>query len=310
MPEITDTERERAWPALPIAEWQETCETLQLWMQIVGKVRLERAPYMNHWWQVPLYLTARGLTTSPMPAGTRVFEIDFDFLDQALRIDTDGGERREIALRPRSVADFYAELTEALHVLKLDTPIRTLPVEIAEVVPFDQDTQHTAYDSDYAQRFWRVLVQAHRALTEFRGEFLGKVSPVHFFWGSMDLAVTRFSGRPAPPHPGGVPHLADWVTREAYSHEVSSAGFWPGGMGGADALFYSYAYPEPEKYADWPVPPSEARYDPQMREFVLPYAAVRAAPDPDRLLREFFQSTYEAAAERAQWDRKALERVA
>ena len=262
------------WPSLRFTEWRDTCATLHMWTQIIGKIRLAQAPLINHWWQVPLYVTSRGLTTSPIPYGERAFEIGFDFIDHRLTIATGDGAAEAISLRPQSVADFYREVMQRLHALGLDIRIWTTPVEIADPVPFEQDRTHAAYDPDYANRFWRVLLQADRVFTAFRARFIGKVSPVHFFWGSFDLAVTRFSGRHAPPHPGA-PNIADKVTREAYSHEVSSCGFWPGGPGMEQPIFYSYAYPQPAGFAEAPVRPAEASYNRDFGEFVLPYEAVR-----------------------------------
>lgn len=297
------------WPSLPFAEWRDTCATLQLWTQVIGKIRLAQAPLINHWWQVPLYVTSRGLTTSPIPYGTRTFQIDFDFLDHRLRIGTSDGATETLPLRPATVADFYGEVMQRLKSLGLDIRIWTMPVEIPDPVPFEQDRTHAAYDPDYATRFWRVLVQADRVFTAFRARFLGKASPVHFFWGSFDLAVTRFSGRRAPPHPGA-PNVADRVSREAYSHEVSSCGFWPGGAGLEQPVFYSYAYAEPAGFKDVPVRPKAAFYAREMGEFILPYDEVRQAAAPDETLLDFLQSTYEAAADSAHWDRAALERAA
>ncbi|HLQ22106.1 MAG TPA: DUF5996 family protein, partial [Gemmatimonadales bacterium] len=297
-----------AWPDLPLAAWEDTAQTLHLWTQIVGKIRLARAPMANHWWQVPLYVTVRGLTTSPIPHGTRTFEIIFDFVDHRLRIETSEGAVRTIPLVPRTVADFYQELIATLGELGLATRIWTRPVEVLTAIPFEQDRLHASYDAEYAHRFWQVLLQATRVLTAFRGRFLGKASPVHFFWGSFDLAVTRFSGRRAPEHPGGVPNCADWVVREAYSHEVSSCGFWPGAAG-TDAVFYGYSYPEPPGFGQAPIRPAGAFYSNDLREFVLPYAAVRAAEQPDVAVLDFAQSAYEAGADLANWDRAALERV-
>src|SRR6266852_7741581 len=239
-----------AWPSLPLEAWQDTYATLHMWMQIVGKIRLALCPLENHWWNVTLYVTSHGLTTSPIPFGSGDFQIDFDFIDHQLKIETSHGGTRSLALAPRSVADFYRETMAALAALEIQVSIWTTPVEVPNPIPFEQDTEHRSYDPEYAQRFWRVLVQADRMLKQFRAGFLGKVSPVHFFWGSFDLAVTRFSGRPAPPHPGA-PNVADSVTREAYSHEVSSCGFWPGG-GGVDAVFYAYAYPGPDGFKQYP----------------------------------------------------------
>jgi Family of unknown function (DUF5996) len=296
-----------AWPDLPWAAWEETAQTLHMWTQIVGKIRMARSPRINHWWNVPLYVTARGLTTSPMADRTRSFEIIFDFISHQLRIECSDGAIRLLPLAPRTVAAFYRELMRTLDDMDLATPILAKPVEVAEAIPFAEDDLHKSYDPEYAHRFWLVLLQATRVLTDFRGRFLGKVSPVHFFWGSFDLAVTRFSGRLAPPHPGGVPNLADWVVREAYSHEVSSCGFWPG-QAGTDALFYSYCYPEPPGFAEARVAPTGARYHQELHEFVLPYQTMRAADDPDQALLDFAQSTYEAGAELGKWDRAALER--
>ncbi len=238
----------KAWPALPYAAWKDTCTTLQLWTQIVGKIRLAQTPWLNHSWHVTLYVTARGLTTSPIPYGDRMFEIDFDFIDHVLRLQTSDGTERRLPLRPQPVADFYAAVMAALAELGIKVRINETPNEIPDAIPFSQDRVHSTYDADYAHRFWQVLAQADRVFKDFRTCFLGKSSPVHFFWGSFDLAVTRFSGRTAPPHPGGVPNLPNTVAREAYSHEVSSAGFWPGGGMIDDAAFYSYAYPEPKRF--------------------------------------------------------------
>ena len=295
------------WPSLPLEAWRDTYATLHMWTQIIGKVRLALAPMINHWWQVTFYVTSRGLTTSPMPYGTRTLQIDFDFLDHHLRIETSDGDRRSLTLAPRSVAEFYSETMAALKSLGIAVPIWSTPVEVEDRTPFEQDDTHAAYDADYAQRFWRVLVQADRILTEFRSRFIGKVSPVHFFWGACDMAVTRFSGRTAPEHPGA-PNVARFVAREAYSHEVSSCGFWPGGGAVAMPVFYAYAYPEPEGFKEYPIQPGEAFYSPVMREFMLPYDAVRTATSPDSVLLAFLQSTYEAAANLSRWERSALER--
>jgi hypothetical protein len=297
------------WPALPFAEWEDTATTLHMWTQIVGKVRLALAPWTNHSWHVTLYVTSRGLTTSPIPYDVRTFEINFDFIDHRLEIDTSGGERRAIDLKPRSVADFYRTVMKTLQELHLPVTINTMPNEIQAPVPFDEDEDHRSYDGEYANRFWRVLVQSDRVLKEFRSRFCGKCSPVHFFWGSFDLAVTRFSGRPAPPHPGGIPHLPDAITREAYSQEVSSVGFWPGNTAAPTPVFYSYAYPEPAKFAEAHVQPATAYYEPQLREFVLPYDGVRTAEKPDEILLSFAQSTYDAASTLGKWDREALQEV-
>jgi hypothetical protein len=297
------------WPSLPWPAWRDTCATLHMWTQIVGKIRLAQAPMLNHWWQVPLYVTCRGLTTSPMPHGTRMFAIEFDFIDHALTIRTSDGAGDGFALRPMSVADFYRVIMERLDALGLGVRIWPVPVEIADPIPFAADHDHRAYDADQAQRFWRILVQADRVLGEFRARFCGKVSPVHFFWGSFDLAVTRFSGRAAPPHPGA-PNVADRVTREAYSDEVSSCGFWPGGAGMEEPIFYAYAYPPPPGFAAARVGPSAAFYSGAFGEFILPYDAVREAAAPDQALLDFAQSTYEAAAVLGRWDRARLERAA
>jgi hypothetical protein len=295
------------WPDLPYTAWQETCATLHLWTQVVGKVRLAQTPWLNHSWHVPLYVTARGLTTSPIPYGQRSFEIAFDFHEHVLEITTSDGPHRRTALEPQTVADFYGKVMSGLTDLGLPVRIDELPCEIPGAVRFSQDQVHAAYDAEYAQRFWRVLLQADRVLKQFRTGFIGKCSPVHFFWGSFDLAVTRFSGRKAPPHPGGVPGLADAVVREAYSHEVSSAGFWPGGGGVDYAAFYSYAYPAPDEFRSRAVQPEAAFFSEPLGEFLLPYDAVRAAPDPDAALLAFLQSTYDAAAGGADWDCDALE---
>ena len=296
------------WPELPFAAWQQTCETLHLWTQIVGKTRLALAPMQNHWWQVTLYVNARGLTTSAMPLGGRTLDVTFDFIAHELVLRTSDGDARSLPLRPQSVARFHADYLAALRALGCTPRMHPVPVELPSVIPFAQDERHAQYDPAAAQRWWRVLCNVERVLAVFRGRFLGKASPVHFFWGSFDLAATRFSGRPAPQHPGGAPNCPDWVMVEAYSHECSSAGFWPGGGPVQEAAFYSYAYPEPEGFAAWHVSPAAAFYDTQAREFILPYEAVRTAPQPDAALLQFLESTYEAAAELAQWDRGALER--
>jgi hypothetical protein len=294
------------WLPLPIAAWQDTYETLHLWTQIIGKIRLALAPKINHWWHSTLYVTPRGLTTATIPDGVRSFQITFDFLDHQLKIETSDGMTQKIALAPRSVADFYQDVINRLQSIGIEVQIWTTPQEVADPIPFEQDNQHGAYDPEYAQRFWRILVQADRILTMFRSRYAGKCSPVHFFWGSFDLAVTRFSGRSAPEHPGGVPHMADWVTREAYSHEVSSCGFWFGG-GAIEALFYAYAYPAPEGFKNYPIQPQTAFYSSEMQEFIFPYEAVRQADDADTDLLQFLQSTYEAAANLGHWDRAILE---
>lgn len=293
------------WPPLPQNDWSTTCSTLQLWMQIVGKIRLALTPHINHAWNVTLYPTVRGVTTSPMPCGPRMLQIDFDFLDHTLCMETNWDERTGIPLQAMSVARFYARVMEEMDRIGCPVHIWPKPVEVASPIPFEQDDTHRSYDPDYAQRFWRVLLQAARVITQFRSRFVGKVSPVHLFWGAMDLACTRFSGRTAPEHKS-MPGLPDRVTRDAYSHEVSSCGFWPGATG-VDAMFYSYAYPEPPGYAGYEIGPSAAGYDKNFGEFVLPYEAVRTSSDPDATLLVFLQTTYEAAANCAKWDRAALE---
>jgi Family of unknown function (DUF5996) len=303
---MTETSAPR-WPELPYAAWKDTRDTLHLWTQVIGKIRLALTPWLNHSWHVALYVTARGLTTSPIFVGARCLQIDFDFIDHVLWVASDG-HARQIMLRPMPVAEFYALTMAALGELGIVARIRTMPCEIADCIPFERDNVHAAYDADYANRFWRVLLAASEVLAHFRTGFLGKASPVHFFWGSFDIAVTRFSGRTAPRHPGGVPNLPNAVAQEAYSHEVSSAGFWPGGGGPVDyAAFYSYAYPAPEGFAAAKVKPPAAFFMQEMGEFLLPYDAMRAAPDPDAALMEFLQSTYEAAADLAKWDRAALD---
>jgi hypothetical protein len=297
-----------AWPALPLTEWQDTYATLHMWTQIVGKTRLALAPMENHWWQVALYVTPRGLTTSAMPYGERAFAVDFDFIDHTLWLRANDGATRTLKLAPRSVADFYAEYTGALRALGFEVAIMPSPVEVVSATPFAEDHGHAAYDADAARRCWQILLQTDRVLKRFRGRFLGKASPVHFFWGSFDLAATRFSGRPAPRHGGGAPNCPDYVMVEAYSHECSSCGFWPGAGPIAEPSFYAYAYPEPPGYAEHAVRPEGAYYHRDMHEFVLPYEVVRHAAAPDDALLAFVQSTYEAAAEHGRWDRAALER--
>ncbi|XGV94651.1 MAG: DUF5996 family protein [Leptolyngbya sp. BL-A-14] len=294
------------WTSLPVSAWQETNTTLHLWTQIIGKIRLSLAPKVNHWWHSTLYVTPRGLTTSAIPYGTRTFQITFDFLNHQLIIETSDGVSRTIALTPRSVADFYQAVMSTLKDMGIEVKIWTVPQEVTDPIPFEQDHQHATYDAECAQRFWRILVQCDRLLTIFRARYAGKCSPVHFFWGSFDLAVTRFSGRRAPEHPGGVPGMADWVTREAYSHEVSSCGFWFG-KDAIEALFYAYAYPTPDGFKDYPIQPQEAFFSPEMQEFVLPYEAVRQANDSDAMVLTFLQTTYEAAANLGHWDRADLE---
>ena len=292
-----------AWPSLPLDDWRDTYATLHMWTQVIGKIRLMQAPLINHWWEVPLYVTCRGLTTSPIPYGTRTFQIDLDFIDHRVIIQTSDGASESFPLQPMSVATFYATVMERMEALGLPVHIWTMPVEISNPIRFESDQQHASYVPDQAHRFWRILTQADRVFTAFRACFIGKVSPVHFFWGSFDLAVTRFSGRAAPSKP-----TADRITREAYSHEVSSCGFWPGGDGIEKPAFYSYAYPEPDGFAGTPVRPDAAFYDRGLGQFILPYDTIRNASSPDETLLAFLQSTYEAAATLAQWDRRALER--
>ena len=293
------------WPPLPQAAWSDTCATLQLWMQIVGKIRLALMPPINHTWNVTLYPTVRGLTTSPMPFGARMLQIDFDFIDHLLIVETSDGERSTIPLKPMTVAEFYRQVMHALESRGCPVRIWHVPCEVAQPIPFEQDESHKAYDPEFAQRFWHILLQTARVFTEFRARFIGKVSPVHLFWGALDLACTRFSGRTAPEHPS-MPGLPDRVTRDAYSHEVSSCGFWPGAPG-MEPFFYSYAYPEPPGYREYPISPAEAAFDPNFGEFVLPYEAMRRSPAPDAALLAFLQSTYDAAANCAHWDPAALE---
>lgn len=298
----------QAWPQLPLEAWNETYATLHLWTQIVGKVRMVQSPWVNHCWHVTLYVTTRGVTTSPIPHGSRTFQIDFDFIDHQLTVRSSDGGVAGFPLRPQSVAAFYTRLMEEMDKLGLGVSIGILPNEIVDPIPFDQDETHRSYDPEYAARFWQILVQADRVFKTFRRRFIGKCSPVHFFWGAADLAVTRFSGRTAPPHPGGIPNLPDWVSREAYSHEVSSCGFWPGGGPIPYPAFYSYAYPEPAGFAEAPVEPNAAFYSADFREFILPYDAVRQAESPEDTLLAFLQTTYDAAATLGKWDRAFLER--
>lgn len=300
-------EVQEIWPALPYAEWADTYATLHMWSQIVGKIRLAQTPWWNHSWHVPLYVTARGLTTSTVPYGPKQFDIEFDFIDHRLVIRVSDGAKRELALQPRTVADFYTKLMRCMQELDLPVKIHETPNEVADPVRFSDDVVHKSYDAEAATRFWKVLLQADRVFKRFQSSFLGKSSPVHFFWGSFDLAVTRFSGRPAPPHPGGVPGLADPIVREAYSHEVSSAGFWPGGAPMPEPIFYSYAYPAPQGFASAKVRPPAATFHEALSEFVLSYETVRKAAAPDEVLLQFLQSTYAAAADLGGWDRVALD---
>src|SRR5260370_42152413 len=299
------TDRSEAWPALPLSEWADTYATLHMWSQIVGKVRLALSPRLNHWWEVPYYVSGRGLTTSPIPYEKGIFEMQFDFIDHKLNVMTNAGEIRSLPLAPRTVADFYAEFMKMLRSLGINVKIWPMPVEIPNPVRFEQDRAHASYDPEYAHRFWRILVTVDGIFKEFRSRFLGKASPVHFFWGSFDLAVTRFSGRRAPERPG-----ADSITREAYSHEVISVGFWPGGGDMKGAAFYAYAAPEPAGFGRSPVRPPKAFYNPQMSEFFLMYDDARLSESPHDALLEFCQSTYEAGANLAKWDRENLERPA
>jgi hypothetical protein len=292
-----------AWPPLPLAEWSATRDTLHMWTQIVGKVRLALSPLTNHWWEVPLYVSARGLTTSPIPYPLGIFEVEFDFIDHVLRIMTSRGETKTMNLVPRSVARFYDEFMNHLASLGIEAKMWPMPVEVPNPIRFDRDTTHDSYDPQYAHRFWRILATVDTVYKEFRARFIGKASPVHFFWGSFDLAATRFSGRRAPERPG-----ADAMTREAYSHEVISAGWWPGGGEFAAPMFYAYATPEPPGFRGSPMHPAQAFYHAQLGEFLLPYDDVRTANDPAAVLMEFLQSTYEAGATLGNWDRAALER--
>lgn len=292
------------WPDLPLEAWIDTYNTLHMWMQIVGKVRLALSPRLNHWWEVPLYINTTGLTTSPIPYTGGIFEVQFDLIHHELKIETNRSTQATVELRPRSVADFYQEFMATLRKLGIEVKIWTMPAEIPNPIPFDQDTQHASYDAEYANRFWRILVSADAVFKEFRARFIGKASPSHFFWGSFDLAVTRFSGRRAPEREG-----ADSITREAYSHEVISSGWWPGGNGVNGAAFYTYAAPEPEGFSQQPVRPAEAFYDQNLKEYLLMYDDLRQSPSPRNTLLEFMQSTYTAGAEMGKWNRKELERA-
>lgn len=296
------------WPSIPVAEWQDTRDTLQLYTQVVGKVRLANEPLLNHWWNSSLYVTARGLTTSLMPHPTGpAFQIDFDFCDHRLQVSTTAGTERSLPLEPRPVADFYTAVMGMLDELDVPTSIWPVPVEIEDAIPFADDRVHAAYDGAAVRRFWRALVDMQRVLETFRTPFVGKSSPIHLFWGALDLAHTRFSSRTAPPHPGGAPNCGPHVMWEAYSHEVSSCGYWPGPPGD-EGIFYAYAYPDPPGYRDTPITPAGARWDDDLGEFILPYESVRTATDPDATLLEFLQSTYDAAADAAGWDRDLVER--
>ena len=298
---------DETWPALPLEAWSDTCATLHMWTQIAGKIRLARSPWVNHSWHVTLYVTTTGLTTSPIPYDTRTFQIDFDFIRHRLTVESSDGGLGSVPLKPQSVASFYRELMSEMGKLDLNVDIHKKPNEVMDAIRFDKDESHSAYDPEYANRFWRILVQADRVFKRFRSRFIGKCSPVHFFWGAPDLALTRFSGRRAPQHPGGVPNLPDSVAREAYSHEVSSCGFWPGGGPIPYPVFYSYAYPEPDGFSTAAVKPGEAFYSTDLREFLLPYDTVRQSESPDDTLLNFLQTTYDAAANLAKWSRDELE---
>jgi uncharacterized protein DUF5996 len=295
--------KNEVWPSLPMKEWQETYDTLHMWTQIIGKIRLVLSPLVNHWWETALYVTPRGLTTSSIPYGFRQFEMLFDFIDHRLLIQTTEGDVRSLALIPMSVADFYRELMELLHSLDIDVKINPIPQEYPDRTPFDQDEVHASYDKEYAERHWRILLQVDRLMHQFRGNYIGKCSPVHFFWGSFDMAVSRFSGRPAPARPGAGP-----ITREGYSHEVSSCGFWPGSGNIEDPAFYAYFSPEPAGYNSSPLIKAPAFYNPPTFGYILMYDEVRNSKDPNKLVLDFFQSTYEVGADLAKWDRASLER--
>ncbi|WNG82021.1 DUF5996 family protein [Mycobacterium sp. ITM-2016-00316] len=292
------------WPALRVDDWEPTRQTLHMWTQIIGKIRLAHAPLLNHWWQVPLYVSPRGLTTSAIPVDTRLFDVEFDFVDHALKVRVSDGGAGSISLRDKSVAQFHNEVLGLLARSGIEVQISAGPNEVDPAVPFVENVQ-SAYDADAVGKFWQQLIQADRVIGQFRSRFIGKVSPVHFFWGSFDLACSRFSGRPAPPHPGGAPNCGDWVMVEGYSHELTSCGFWPGG--GDEGAFYAYAYPEPDGYAEFPGCPDGAFYDSKLRQYLLPYEAVRTADDPEQLVLDFLEFTYVAAADLAGWDRAALE---
>ncbi|WP_438388246.1 DUF5996 family protein [Actinopolyspora saharensis] len=295
--------RVEQWPALRVSDWVDTRDTLHMWLQLVGKIKLALNPMINHWWQIPLYVSARGLTTGAMDHSGRTLDMEFDFTDHRLVIRSSSGEQRAVKLEPKTVAEFHRETMRQLDQLGLPVAIRTKPTEVTRAIPFEQDEEHGCYESEHARLFWGQLRCAQRVFEQFRSGFIGKVSPVHLFWGAMDLAVTRFSGRTAPRHPGGAPNCGDWVMVEGYSHELSSCGFWPGG--GPEGAFYSYAYPQPAGFAEYPVLPEEAHFD--NGEFLLPYDSVRRARDPEAVLLGFLRATYEAAAECGDWDRAALE---
>lgn len=297
-----------AWPALPLEGWKDSCDTLHLWTQVVGKIALAGAPRVNHWWQASLRVTARGLETLPLPHGDRTFQLAFDFVAHQLRIRCSDGGGGSVPLRPRSVAGFYGDVMDTLASMGLGVRIWTRPVEVADPIPFERDHQHASYDPEYAQRFWQILLQTDRVFGEFRSRFVGKSSPVQFFWGGFDLALTRFSGRGAPEYSGGALNVGRWVMEEAYSHELSSLGFWPGGGAVPYPVFYSYASPEPAGFAQAQVGPEGAFYNKELGEFILPYDEVRQAENPDEALLRFAESSYAAAAELGNWDRAALER--
>ena len=301
---MTTEQNTDVWPRLRVDDWTDTRNTLHMWLQIVGKLRLDHAPFLNHWWQVTLYVSPRGLTTSLMPYQSEGFDIQFDFIDHMLAINTTSGSSRHVDLQPMPVAEFHHKIFGALDELGIQAKISAGPNEVDPAVPFAEDHEHASYDAEAVHLFWRQLLQANRVMSQFRSRYVGKSSPVHFFWGAMDLACTRFSGRPAPKHPGGAPNLGDWVMVEGYSRELSSCGFWPGGQEGG---FYAYAYPEPDGFSDRQVTPDAAYYDSDEGEFILPYEAIRTAADPDRTVLDFLQTSYEAAADLANWDRDALE---
>ncbi|MHB1222516.1 MAG: DUF5996 family protein [Gemmatimonadaceae bacterium] len=306
---VTPNHRPAAtWPTLELDQWRDSYATLHMWAQIVGKTRLALAPMENHWWQVAFYLTPRGLTTSAMPAGERTFAVDFDFIDHGLHLRVSDGATATLRLAPRSVADFHAAYQDVLRSLDIDVRIRPVPVEVTTAIPFAEDHEHASYDPDAAHRCWRVMVNTDRVLKRYRGRFQGKASPVHFFWGAFDLCTTRFSGRRAPPHRGGVPNCPDYVMEEGYSHECSSCGFWPGGGAVDEPAFYAYAYPEPAGYSEGKPGPEGAYYHPELREFILPYEVVRTSASPDDTLMRFLEGTYGLAADLGQWDRAALDR--